>query len=216
MIQEVAQHHNPGGLSLETTASFGQDALFWSTMPPDILVINLPDEDLLQGYFFTKLRNDVKKTQPVIFLCSQISAALMQLSTLFSKARMLKTPVGGFYLYRTIFDLSQEYQEGHHQIHPRYLTDQVIEIQSDSFPDKIRAKMKNLSMGGIYVEVDSHSIKFEPGHFCQVTVFLGNPQKQHHFDVKVIWSNPQESGQLGIGVAFVNKEEVYNNILKNI
>lgn len=216
IIEDIAQHHTPGGFAVETTASFGQDALFWSTTPPDILIVNLPEDDLLQGYFFTKLRNDVKKTQAIVFLCAQISAALMQMSTLFLKARMLKTPVGGFFLYRTIFDLSQEYKEGQQQIHPRYLTDQSIEIQSDLFPEKLKAKMKNLSLGGIYIETDGETVKLAKGHFLQVTVFLGQPQKQYHFDAKIVWSSPRELGGMGYGVAFVNKEEVYNNMLKNI
>lgn len=216
MIEEVAQHHNPGGFSIETTASFAQDPDYWKTMPPDILVINLPDDDLLQGYYFTKIRKDLQKTQSMIFLCSNISAPLMQMSTMFSKVRMIKTPVGSFSLYRALVDLVQEYQPGQRQIHPRYLTDHPIEIQSDHFVGKMKAKMKNLSLGGAYFESAEKSFEMNTGDYIKLAIFIGQPQKQYVFDVKIVWRKPQQTGDTGYGVSFVDKEEVYNQLLKNM
>ena len=72
-IQEVAQYHNPGALQVETTGSFGQDITFWTTKAHDVLILHIPEDDLLQGYFFTKLRKDVPANQAIIFICTVIS-----------------------------------------------------------------------------------------------------------------------------------------------
>lgn len=216
LIEEVAQQHSPGGFEIETTASFGQDLSFWLASPPEILVVNLPDDDLLQGYYFTKLRRDVQTSQAVIFLCSQISAPLMQLSTHFSKVRIVKTPAGSFTLYRHVVDLAQEYGDGKQQIHPRYMTDQVIEVSSDFRDGKTEATMKNLSKGGIYFEAKESDFKLAAGDLAKVSILLGNPSKQYVFDIKIVWARPQPNGEIGYGVAFIEKEEVYNNLLKNI
>ena len=45
---------------------------------------------------------------------------------------------------------------------------------------------------------------------------LGQPAKQYVFDVRVVWVKPQPNGATGYGCTFVDKDEVYNNLLKNI
>lgn len=215
MIEEVVQFHSPGSLTIETTGSFGQDITYWTTQAPDVLILQIPRDDLLQGYFFTKLRKDVPPQQPIIFLCDTISQNLMQLSMHFSKVRMLKSPVDGFALYRGLIDLLQDFQKGQ-QAHPRYLTDQTIEIHSDITNAKTTGIMKNLSMSGAYFESKLENFPLAAGDFVKMSVFLGTPAKQYIFDVRVVWCKPQESGMTGCGVTFVNKEEVYNHLLKNL
>jgi hypothetical protein len=215
-IEEVAQYHNPGGLVLETTASFAQDITFWTTQSPDVLVLHLPDDDLVQGFFFTKLRKDVPPSQPIIFLCSQISAPVMQLSQQYSKVRMLKTPVDGFALYRAINDLMKKFKEGQRQVHPRYLTDQPIEVSSDQKTGKLQGFMKNLSLSGAYFESEGVDLVLESGDLVKLSILIGEPAKQYVFDVRIVWARPQASGATGYGVTFVDKEEVYNNLLKNV
>lgn len=214
-IEEVAQYHNPGGLTIETTASFAQDITYWTTQAPDVLILNIPDDSLLQGYFFTKLRKDVPTRQSIIFLCSSISQSVMQLSLHFSKVRMLKLPVDGFSLYRAMNDLLQEYQKGQNQIHPRYLTDQEIEIHSDYNDSKMMGTMKNLSLSGAYFEALEGTL-LSQGDFIKISILTGEPPKQYIFDVRVVWSKKQESGAVGYGVTFVDKEEVYNHLLKHL
>lgn len=216
-IEEVAKHHNPGGLSVETTASFGQDAAWWIVNAPSVLIINIPEDSLLQGYFFTKLRKDVPTTQPLILLCSQISAPLMQLSTTFSKVRMVKTPAQEFFLYRTLIDLVKEYEPERQQLQPRYLTNHPIEITSDFAKGKVVADMKNLSLSGAYFESNSTVFPMKPGDFVKISVLLGQSARQYLFDAKVVWSRPQPTdGLMGYGVAFTDRESVYNNLLKNL
>ncbi|PIS12151.1 MAG: hypothetical protein COT73_00010 [Bdellovibrio sp. CG10_big_fil_rev_8_21_14_0_10_47_8] len=213
-IEDIALHHSPGSMSVETSASFGQDITFWSTQAPDVLVINLPEDDLLQGYYFTKLRKDVLKTQPVLFLCSTISASLMKMSTNFSKVRMLKTPVDGYALYRTLIDLTAEFKDGQRQVHPRYLTDQVVEVRSDYHEGKAAGVMKNLSMGGVYFEIEEKGFEIKPGDMVRLSVFVGRPQKLYVFDAKIVWMNTKDPSRVGYGCAFVDKNEVYNQLLK--
>lgn len=215
-FEGVAQYHNPGAFQIETTASFGQDITYWTTQAPDVLILNMPDDALLQGYFFTKLRKDVPAHQPMIILCSAISSALMQLSMEFTKIRMLKTPVEGFALYRAVNDLVQDFKPGQRQAHPRYLTDQTIEVHSDFFDGRIKAVMKNLSLSGAYFESQDQTFELKTGDFVKLSILIGKPSKQYVFDVRVVWSKAQDSGATGFGVTFVDKEEVYNHLLKHL
>ena len=217
VIDEIAQHHNPGGLNVETTGSFAQEATWWTTNAPDLLIIDLPDDDLLQGYFFTKLRTDVPKTQSIIFLCSAISAPLMAMSQTFAKVRILKSPLADFALYRTVVDVMTEYAVGKQQVHPRYLTNQSIEILSDYLDGKLLGQMKNLSMGGAYFESNDENLSIKPGDLVKVSILIGHAQKQYVFDAKVVWSKVQKDPKTtGYGITFVDKEEVYNNLLKTL
>jgi hypothetical protein len=179
--------------------------------------LQIPDDDLLQGYFFTKLRKDVPTKQPLILLCSSISQNLMQLSMHFSKVRMLKTPIDGFALYRALNDLLLDYaKNGNKTVHPRYLTDQHVEVYSDVGNSKMPAVMKNLSLSGAYFETKEVAFTLASGDFCKMSIMIGNPAKQYVFDVRVIWCKQQETGAQGYGVTFVNKEEVYNHLLKHL
>ena len=216
MIEGVSQHHNPGGFQIETTGSFGQDKSFWTERNYDVLIINLPDDGLLQGYFFTKMRTDLPKNQKMLILCNGISGPLMRLSQEFSRIRMLKTPVDDFVLYRSVIDLLQDYAKGHQQIQPRYNTEQQLEFHSDLHSGKGLGVMKNLSMSGAYFESTSKEFAITAGDLIKLSILVGQPKKQYIFDVKVVWCKPLASGPIGYGVTFINKEEVYNNLLKNL
>jgi hypothetical protein len=215
-IEEVAQYHNPSGLNIETTASFGQDITYWTAQAPDVLVLQLPEDDLLQGYFFTKLRKDVPPSQAIVVLCTSISSPLMQLSMQFSKLRMIKTPVEGFALYRAVNELIADYKVGQKQIHPRYLTEQVIEVLSDMHNLRMSGTMKNLSLSGAYFEASQLPFEMKTGDFVKLSILAGDPPKQYLFDAKVVWCKLQPAGSTGYGVTFVNKEDVYNHLLKNL
>lgn len=216
-IEEVAQHHNPSGYSLETTASFGQDMTFWTTQAPDALIIDLPDDDSLQAHFFAKLRKDLPANQAILFLCPSISPSLIQLTSKFQKTRILKAPTESFSFYRALVDLTREYQNGQSQVHPRYLTDQAVEVSSDYVPGRMKAVMRNLSLSGAYIDTDSSDFELKVGDLAKLSVFTGQSQvKQYVFDVKIVWSKKESSGLQGYGVTFVDKEEVYNQLLKNL
>ena len=97
MIEEVARHHSvqpnsPEAFQIETTASFGQDAFWWASQAPDLLVLSLPSEPLLQNYFFAKLRKVVPKSQSMILISAAITQDLIQISSEFARVRMLKSP----------------------------------------------------------------------------------------------------------------------------
>ncbi len=199
----------------ETTASFGQEASWWTENSPDCLVLSLPPDDLMQGYFLTKLRNDVPRSLPILILCNSVSASLMQLSQIFSKVRLLKTPADGPSMLKSISDLITDW-EGKQQVHPRYLTDQEVLVFQEGEGQKSSAKMKNLSISGAYFEVDNSLDVFSAGSFIKINIAVGSPAKEYTFDAKVVWVKPIEGKKQshGYGVAFTNKEDVYNNLLK--
>ncbi|MFN7455068.1 MAG: PilZ domain-containing protein [Pseudobdellovibrionaceae bacterium] len=215
-LEEVAFNHDRDGFSFETTASFGQEPSYWLPQPPALVIIQLPDDDLLQSYYFTKLRSSVPITQPLLFLCSQVTVPLMQLSQSFDRVRMMKTPIDGFALYRAVVDNTKDYEPGKQQIHPRYLTDQKVEILSDFHPGKISGVMKNLSLTGAYIEADQLSFPVEPENFIKVSALIGTSMRSFIFDARVVWKKKQDHGMTGFGVMFVNRDDVYDNLMKNI
>lgn len=216
MLEKASLAHRPGDYGFETTASFGQDITFWTGQAPDVLILNLPDDDLLQGYYFTKLKKDVLKSQPIIFLCTTISAALMQLSQHFFKVRIIKSPVEGNSLFRTVIDLTQVFEDGKRQISPRYLTEQAIEVRSDTHEGRVKAVMKNLSVTGAYFETLEDGFEIKSGDFIRLSVYAGNPVKLYVFDVKIMWARNKDGGFKCYGCAFVDKDAVYNNLLKHM
>lgn len=218
-LEAIAQHHNPGGWTIQTTASFAQESSWWATNGPDLLIVELPADDLLQGYYFTKIRKDLPKSQKIIFLSPAISASLIQLSTEYSRVRLIKTPIDGYSFYKAVEDILKDWEPGKRQVHPRYLTDVNVEIRSD-FKDGVnQGIMKNLSKSGAYFEVIKPEFPLEAGEFIHLAIPQSNG-KQYLFDAKVVWAKKLESGgsqsasAFGYGVAFIDKEDVYMNLLK--
>jgi hypothetical protein len=215
-LEEVAFHHDRDGFSFETTASFGQDPSYWISQPPALVIIQLPGDDILHTYYFAKLRSSVPTTQPLLFLCSEVTVPLMQLSQSFNRVRMMKAPVDGFALYRAVVDNTKEYEPGKQQVHPRYLTDQKVDILSDFHQGKIAGVMKNLSLTGAYIEAAQLAFPIEPENFIKVSALIGNSHRSFVFDAKVVWKKKQDDGVMGFGVMFVNRDDVYENLMKNI
>jgi hypothetical protein len=204
-------------ITFDTTASFGQEVTWWTQNSPDCLIICLPSEDLMQGYFLTKLRTGVPKTLPILLLSPFISSSLMQLSQTFSKVRLLKTPVEGLTVLRTIIDITTQWNPDAQQVHPRYQTDQVIVVSSDFADGQLQGKMRNLSLSGAYFETSPQSLQFKSGDLVKVTVNLGKPPKEYLFDARVVWiKNLEGENGHGYGITFVNKEEVFNHLLRGL
>lgn len=216
LLQSAALAHRPGDFSFEATTSFAQDVNYWTIQAPDVLVINIPDDDQLQGLYFAKIRKDLLKNQAIIFLCTSISPGLMQISQIFSKVRIMKAPLEKNSLFRAVIDLTAEFEDGRRQISPRYLTEQEIEIRSDLSDGRIRGVMKNLSVTGAYFETLEDGFEIKSGDFVRISVYAGAPVKLYVFDVRIVWTKKTESGNKCFGCTFVNKDEVYNHLLKHM
>lgn len=213
-LEDIVYHHSPGDFAFETTASFGQDAAYWLSQPPDVVVIDLPNDDALQVFYLNKLRAVVPKTQRIIILCPNVSAALMKLSQEFQRIRLMKAPVDSFMLYRAILDFTKTYEPGKQQVHPRYLTDQKVEVTSDLKQGRTDGRMKNLSLSGAYFEATGLGFEMSPKDFIKLSIFAPTSAKFFVFDAKVVWSKALPEGGFGFGVMFTNSEDVYNNLLK--
>jgi hypothetical protein len=214
-LQDLVKGNDPALFDFEVTASFGQDSGYWATRPPAVLILHLPDDDNLQSFFIEKIKKDIPKVLPLVILCPRISSSLMALSQAHSKLRFFKMPMEPAAVYRALIDLTRVYKEGERQVHPRYQTHQPVEVTSDFMEGRMPAIMKNLSMSGAYFEADSAAFEIKANDLLKISVYLAESNRQYIFDVKVVWSKPQTSGAIGYGVTFVNKEEVYNSLLKS-
>lgn len=216
MIEEVASQQQSVSFQIETTGSFGQKPEWWAQQAPDVVLIKLPSDEFLQNFFFAKLKTDIPKTVSLLFICDSISAALMQMTTLFQKVRILKSPIESFDLFRALNELLADYEPGRQQASPRYMTNQAIIVSSDFKTGKLDALMKNLSISGAFFESKDNSMGLANGDLIRIQIIIPG-MKEYVFDAKIVWVRANQPGQAnGFGCTFIDKNEVYNNLLKGI
>ena len=169
-----------------------------------------------ETFYLKKIREDVPFDISMIFLAETISAAMMQIGQKLSKVRMIKLPVPSVDLFKMVQDISTDFGPGKYQAHPRYMTNQNAVLRSDFSVGKMDAAMKNLSLSGAYFEALSNSLGLKAGDFVKFAVSLGPSKKEYVFDAKVVWVKNLPDAGCGFGVTFVDKEEVYNHLLKGL
>lgn len=205
--------HGGTPFSFETTVSFGQEPEYWTNV--DVLVLRVFEDPALQFAFLHKLET-VNKSVRLIILAESFSPQLMQVSQVIPRVRLLKLPVEGYTLYRSLIDLTTDYPPGQTQIHPRYLTDLNVDVVSDLKSLKRDARMKNLSIGGAYFEVTESSASFQKGDLIRMGVEIP-AKRRYDFDARVVWVRSGPQGDVvGYGCTFLNKEEVYDSLLAQV
>lgn len=216
MVEEVARNHEQGSdFEFESTASFGQPPSFWEQTKIHVLVLRLPEDDLLQAAFFSRLRKDVPRQLPILILSPVISQPLLQLSSLFSKVRLLKLPLNGFTLYRALVDMTTTWEPGKQQVHPRYTTDQAISIRLKSGGPAVPGLLKNLSVGGAFFESRDQTLGLKPTDDIVIDIDLpvGEPAK-YEFDARIVWMKDGPDGKVGYGCTFTDLDGVHKSLMK--
>jgi len=213
-LEDIHGIHNSGQFTFETTASFAQDSSFWAAV--DVLILNVPDDTMIQAAFLEKLKAQVGTNVRVMILTPQINPQLIQVSHQFPKVRLIKQPVSSYMLYRSLVDLSTDYPLGQQQVHPRFMTDLEVPVVSDLKSVKLISRVKNLSVSGAYFEVNETTATLAKGDLVRLTI--GFPQsKSYELDAKVVWSKLMPEAQaIGYGCAFLNKEQVYDQLLAQV
>lgn len=212
MIEATMKASGKEAFSIETTASFAQPAEWWSKNKIDILVIRLPEDQALQEYFFQRIRKELPKDLPLLFICETVSSSLMQLTNQLAKVRILKTPLESQILWRGLQELQLEFA-GHQKAAHRYMTDQEVTISSDFREGKVVGRLKNLSVSGVYFEVDENILALKNDEIVRLHVLITN-LREYMFDCKIVWVKDLGEGRLGFGGTFMDKNEVLNSLLK--
>jgi hypothetical protein len=217
LVEEVAKNQKGGPqFDFKTTASFGQDADWWNNSKVDLLILNLPEDEMLQLYYVTKMKRDLPRTIPLILITPNISQSLLQMTPLFSKVRILKSPLNAFYLYRAVIDITTEWKPGHQQIHPRYMTEQEIRVSLPDSKNSAKARLLNLSVGGAYFETSDTTLALKPTDVVKIEIDVPKKSK-YEFEARIIWSKPVgKKGIVGFGCSFVDMDEVYQHLLKGL
>ncbi|MFN7728780.1 MAG: PilZ domain-containing protein [Bdellovibrio sp.] len=216
MVEEVARNHEQGlDFEFQSTASFGQTAGWWSQLRIDLLIISLPEDALLQAAFFSKLRKDVPHSLPLILISPDISQTVLQLTSIFSKVRILKPPLDGFMLYRSILDITTTWEAGKQQIHPRYLTEQPILISLKNGGAPVAGYMKNMSVGGAFFESEDKTLQLKPTDEIKIEIRLmaAEPVK-FEFNARIVWVKDIDQKKSGYGCTFLDVDEVYERLMK--
>lgn len=213
MIQETARILGQDPPEIKTTASLGQDAIWWKENLPEILVIRLPKDPYLQSQFFSKLRIHVPKECPLVLICDAILPGLMQISTIFPKVRIMKAPVDAAELFRGMEDLTQARPAGQQQASPRYLTNQRAVVYSSTSPENMEAVLKNLSATGAYFEAEKNSLGLKKEDLIRIQIVITG-LRDYTFNCRVVWVRKLEGDRIGVGVGFVDEDTALEELLK--
>lgn len=102
------------------------------------------------------------------------------------------------------------------QMLQRYPTNQRVMVESIQEGMAIDSSMYNLSKGGAYCEFDPvDEVSFAIGDIVKLSVPLTDLSKSHALSAKVVWTTRKGrySGRQGLGLKFINNEEVYRALL---
>jgi len=209
MLEDYSKQMSASGKfqmpTVQTTGSFGQDAAWWSKNSPDLLIVNLPEEAFLQNQFLLKLKNDVPKTIPLLLTCDVISSGIMQMTSIFSKVRIVKTPLEHESFFRGLSDLFASFQPGRQQAAPRFPTNQVATVTKDDVATKMTVVLKNMSNSGAYFETKTNELNLAIGQLVSIQIQIAGV-REYTFGAKVVWYKALENGEFGFGVTFTDPQ----------
>lgn len=213
-LEEINNNHESAQFVFETTSSFAQDSSFWAGV--DVLILNVPNDGMVQAAFLDKLKSQVGTKTRVIILAPQINPSLIQMSHHFPKVRLIKQPVEAYDLFRAVIDITTDYPIGQQQVHPRFLTDLHVDVVSDIKSLRKSCRVKNLSVSGAYFETEVTNPTFAKGDLVRMSIGLPHG-KTYELDAKIVWTKSlSDLGQLGYGCTFLNKEQVYDQLLAQV
>lgn len=94
----------------------------------------------------------------------------------------------------------------------RFTTDEWANLEVYGSGHNSRAKLKNLSRSGAYLEFRDLQLVVEEGDLLRITVHLGALGKSRRLSAEVVWLKKPAAGFSGIGVSFLKPEEVYQKL----
>lgn len=215
-LEEVGAIRSIERLQITTTASFGQESGWWKLNVFDCVLIHLPPEEYLELAFLKKLKRDIPKQIPVIFLVELVSGELLSQSKERDKIRILKKPLAADFIYRTILELTTDFGPGKQQLHPRFPTNQQIEMNCEYKKIAIEGVMKNVSLGGAYVESSQRKARLVAGDLLKLKI-RSSAGKSYELDAKLIWKSelPSMNG-LGYGLSFVTMDGAFDRFMNGV
>ena len=190
---------------IRTTASFGQEASWWEKNAPDILVVSLPEDSFLQSQFILKLRTDVPKHIPLLLTCEVITTGIMQLTTVFSKIRIVRGPEDAEKFFTGLHELFAQYSPGRQQVAPRFPTNQAGKLTRSDSSEEVPIILKNMSSTGLYFEVVNDPLELGINQTVKIQVEIPGI-RDYAFEGKIIWRKNLELNRIGFGLRFLDKE----------
>jgi Tfp pilus assembly protein PilZ len=103
------------------------------------------------------------------------------------------------------------------QVHPRYNTNVLAQIESMVTGNPLLTSMYNLSKGGAYCEFDSDET-FTVGDLVKLKVNLEDTKSDYDLSAKVIWTvkKGRFSGRFGCGFKFVSTQDAYHSLISKL
>lgn len=218
MLEKEMKARSITDIKINSTASFGQDINWWVQNKVDLVILNLPADIELQNFFLIKLKSgDVPKDIPFVILAYFLDSKILDLSSHFLALRILKSPVDGGTLFTTVNDLLTYREPDKTQGHPRFLTNEKVTVNFVSTLTDVEMTMKNLSKTGAYFETAKKLPQINGGDGITVTFHSSGTDKLHVLEAQIVWFKKisDSSSVTGMGVSFVSKNDLYNDLLKS-
>jgi Tfp pilus assembly protein PilZ len=200
----VVHHFDSASLAIESLQA----------NPANMLGFTLPlfdQEKMVLLYKFRDLGFDV----PMLIYARTVAKNGYRAVEGLPKAVILESPCER----KRLVGLAQKMMDGEavrQQQHRRFVTDQTVRVEPFR-PDSnsVFGRIRNLSVGGAYVQCDDPS--FNVGDLIRFHVHLSALAKKHVVSAQVMWrSISLDSMEIGYGVAFMKSGDVYQNLLKRM
>ena len=94
----------------------------------------------------------------------------------------------------------------------RYQTNEWAEIKAYGTGFSGRARLKNLSSSGAYLELQDNTVFLEKGDLLRITVNLTDLGTNRKISAEVVWFKAPSGGTAGFGVCFIRPEQIYEKL----
>ncbi len=134
-----------------------------------------------------------------------------------SRMRALETDVDEERFYQLVNKILKD-GAVKQQMHRRYLTNEQAEMMAFGQENKIKGKLKNLSLGGAFIALPlASTLRLDAGDMIKVQVPLKHEGKTHVINGEIMWLHKDEKNKIqGVGIHFLSKEECYEKMMSKI
>lgn len=101
--------------------------------------------------------------------------------------------------------------------YPRYSSHQKVSLWGEGLTTRIPGLMKNVSLGGAYVETEANQVSFAAGDRLQLYPEKSSSKETDDFlDCQVIWKKDLEGGSMAYGLSFFDLDQAFEIFFQHL
>ncbi|MEI7973857.1 MAG: PilZ domain-containing protein [Bdellovibrio sp.] len=93
--------------------------------------------------------------------------------------------------------------------YPRFSSHQKVSLWGEGLTTRFPGLMKNVSLGGAYVETEASGVSFVAGDRLQLYPEESTVKETDFLDCQVIWKKDLEGGSTAYGLSFVDLDQAF-------